>query len=342
MNDQERDSRRVTRSQAHTDDSTNGWLGLNLFGANARRVRSRSPSVVSNASSVPPPEVLLPPTPASDMADGTDLPAALAGLSFASRKPELPAFDRKNVEIWVRRVENAFIRSNVTSARDKFAYIEAKFGVDSDSNINRFLYGAATDANWESFVSYLKDRYGKSTRDKCAAVLDPVHRNGRLPSDMFSYILERMDNVTLHEIVKEKVLRELPNEIRLTIANAVKDLTPEETMKVADGYFTRDGHLLYKGNPSINAVSNAANQPPGQEDDADINAVRNGARPKRQPERSGTRDARSKSRPRNGSDYVHKNPEFCYYHDRYAQKARNCNPGCKWDKNPNAQGPRRA
>ena len=35
-------------------------------------------------------------------------------------RPELPPFDRHNVEFWIKRVENAFSRANVTLAPDKF------------------------------------------------------------------------------------------------------------------------------------------------------------------------------------------------------------------------------
>ena len=169
------DSKRVTRSQASVDASQAGWLGSwPSFGAAARRQRSRSPSVSrSNLSDVtPPPTRQQSPTRTSTMGDTEGITSALSGLSFSSRKPELPAFDKRNVAIWVRRVENAFIRSNVTLARDKFAFIEAKFGVDADPNINELLYGEATSENWDAFMTYLKTTYGRSVRNKTAAVLD--------------------------------------------------------------------------------------------------------------------------------------------------------------------------
>ena len=273
------------------------------------------------------------------MGDPETLTSALSGLSFSSRKPELPAFDKRNVAIWIRRVENAFIRSNVTAARDKFAFIEAKFGVDADPNINELLYGDATTENWEAFMAYLKETYGKSTRDKTAAILDPTPRGSRRLSQLLADVRERMGDVTLDQLLKERVLRELPTDIRQLLAKPAKDLNAKDTAALADEYFTREGQRAFK-NATVNSVQPASRpvqaDAPEIIDDASINAVRNGARPKQNaaPNRS---NARSKSRPRtNGAGYVHVNPELCYYHDRYAAKARNCNPGCKWAKSPNA------
>ena len=35
-------------------------------------------------------------------------------VTSLTRKPELPAFDKGNIEIWIRRVENAFIRARIS------------------------------------------------------------------------------------------------------------------------------------------------------------------------------------------------------------------------------------
>ena len=57
------------------------------------------------------------------------------------RKVDLPAMDKSNIEIWIRRVESAFTRAGISTAKDKFAQMESKFGVDSDPIINDYLYG---------------------------------------------------------------------------------------------------------------------------------------------------------------------------------------------------------
>ena len=90
------------------------------------------------------------------------LTEALQGVRVSSRKPELPAFDSKNIDVWLKRVDNAYRRSGVTDPKDKFAFIEPKFAVDSDPRINELLFGDGTAEEWEEFESYLRGRYGRT------------------------------------------------------------------------------------------------------------------------------------------------------------------------------------
>ena len=98
------------------------------------------------------------------MADQTvqALTAALQGMKVSSRKPDLPAFDSKNIDIWLKRVDNAYRRSGVTDPKDKFAFIEPKFAVDFDPRINEFLFGDGTADEWDAFEAYLRGRYGRT------------------------------------------------------------------------------------------------------------------------------------------------------------------------------------
>ena len=101
-------------------------------------------------------------------------------LSHSNKKPSLPAFDAKNVELWIRRVESAYVRSSINCPKKKFAYLEEKLGVDLDPKVNEFLFvNEPTEATWEEFKAYLAKNYGKTTRSKTSVILDGVKREGR-------------------------------------------------------------------------------------------------------------------------------------------------------------------
>ena len=89
----------------------------------------------------------------------TALQALTAATSISSKpkKPDLPAFDTRNIEIWLKRVDAAYTRAGVTAPKDKFAFLEAKIAVDTNPRINDFLFGDATDARWKEFVEFLKE-----------------------------------------------------------------------------------------------------------------------------------------------------------------------------------------
>ena len=202
------------------------------------------------------------------------LAAALQGMRVSSRKPDLPPFDPKNIDIWLKRVDNAYWRSGVTDAKDKFAFIEPKFTVDADPRINEFLFGEGTAEEWTEFEAYLRSRYGRTKAQRASIILDGVQRDGKLPSEMFAMIKERIGTITVDDIVKEMVLRELPMDVRRTIHDKVKDLDGAATVKLADGYFDKDGKPVHKTpSPAINVVDESPDPTTASNDSEDVNAV---------------------------------------------------------------------
>ena len=108
----------------------------------------------------------------------------------AGRKPDLPPFDAKRIEEWLRRVENAYTRASITSPQDKFAFLEGKISVELNPKINEFFNGPATADNWTALKDYLKKEYGRTRQQQAATLLDGVRREGRRPSQLFAQIKE--------------------------------------------------------------------------------------------------------------------------------------------------------
>ena len=221
------------------------------------------------------------------------------------RRPTLPVFDPLNIDNWIRRVESAFSRLNITDAKIKFANIDEKIDVNSDPNINRFMNGPSTSATWNELIKYLKKKHGRTTKQMAASVIEGSERDGRTPSQMWSLMLDKAGTVTLDDVLKEQMMRRLPKEVRGHLQDKIKGKTGQEVADLADAYFDTEGNLLEKSSASgINAVrpssmkpstsrstsrtTRSPNRPPNQpseatafttafdEDDesADVNAVR--------------------------------------------------------------------
>ena len=255
------------------------------------------------------------------MADGDStlatLSTALSGLQVSSRKPELPPFDKTSIEKWIRRVESAYIRSGITLAREKFAFIESKFPVDEDPAVDEYLFGEPTDANWEAFTAYLRQRYGKTKRQKVSAILDPIKMDGRTPSQYFAKLRQGYDDITLDDIVKEICVRQLPVDLQQTICKDTEKLSAKEMMAFADKYYNPDGSRIHKKPAAVNAIrqptnpthsSSAFSQPFSNNDDnndddnVDVNAIRGRSNFRPQQGGGGYGGARSKSRGRFGNN----------------------------------------
>ena len=257
------------------------------------------------------------------------LSTALTGLSVSSRKPDLPPFDKNAIEKWIRRVESAYIRSGISSPAEKFAFIESKFPVDEDPAVDEFLFGPATNENWEAFCSYLRRRYGKTKRQKTAALLEPIQMDGRTPSQYYAKLCQNFDDITLDDIVKEVCIRQLPVDLQQTVCKDIENLGAKDMMEFADKFYNPDGSRLHKKPPSVNAVR-ISNPPsaaasasaatayhanysqPFQDNDDDndeVNAIR-GRQNSSRGNQNGFSNSRSKSRSRfgnNNSEYNNNN-----------------------------------
>ena len=282
------------------------------------------------------------------MADAINaLTTALAGMRFSDKKPELPAFDKKNIDLWIKRVEAAFTRAGTTT-EDKFAHLESKLSVDEDPRINEFLFGAANEQRWAEFCAYLRRRHGLSSQQRATIVLNNFKREGRKPSDMFSVIKERVGDVTVDDLLKEMVVRELPPEVQRSIWEKTQTLDGIATAELADTYFNHEGQTIHKAPAtSVNAidpVDEPLEHPQSDDEQTDVNAL--GARARQDfngtKNRQQRRQTSSVPKPR----YKPKTVEngICWYHAKFGKEAQRCLKGCQHydaDKDPKGQGPRR-
>ena len=267
------------------------------------------------------------------------------------KRPELPEFDPSNIDIWVKRIESAYIRSNITKPADKFAFLEPKFPVDKDPKINQFLYGDSTEQNWQAFLTYLKERYGKSTRQQTKLFMRGFQRDGRTPTDMMIHMKEETKKVTLDSLYKEMLFSSLPADIQRAMADKVETLDADATAKLADSYFDKDGKVLVPST-TINSVEPSLEDVDEEIQDAEVNAI-----PRRQQSsfrprgksahfRQGSGRGHPSSQPSNASSTppasasssFSKPPgksalkKICRFHLKFKENAYSCEQGCvHWD-----------
>ena len=305
------------------------------------------------------------------------LSTALSGLQVSSRKPDLPAFDKSAIEIWLRRVESAYIRAGISRAVEKFALVESKFAVNEDPAVDKFLFGEPTDDNWKLFCEYLKKRYGKTKRQRVAAILEPISLDGRTPVQYLAKLEQNIEGVTVDDIKKEICLRQLPTDIQQTICKATEGMSANDMMQYAESFYNPDGTRLHKKQPTVNAVKVNNNNDStsftapfvDETDETDVNAIRgrgNFGKGRQQGggynnNNSNYNNSRSKSRGRpfgnnnNGGGGYNNNsarnnnnapnsqqhdPTLCFYHNTFGNKAKKCDIGCAKARSGNGQSPR--
>ena len=274
--------------------------------------------------------------------------AAARDPDIIKRKPEIPPFDKNHIEIWIRRMENSYIRAGIISVKEKFAFLETKFSVDMDPKINEFLYGDSTEDNWTSFLAYLRKEFGPTKQQRASIIIDGLKREGRRPSQYAAALEEKTKNITLDDVNKEMLLREMPVDVRRMLQERIEKLTFKDAAAIADSYFDQEGRPRHSATPSVNCVSEK------QEDETEetdgINAVN--FRPRHRPQGSnqnqghrpqqqqqGRPQNRGHQQRQNRGDQHNKKPAFeyspmkpgdtlCCYHDRWGDEARKCEVTC--------------
>ena len=289
-------------------------------------------------------------------------------VSALTRKPELPAFDKENIEIWIRRIENAFTRSAITNVKDKFAFLESKVGTNADPKITEFMCAdPLTDATWTNFLAYLRKRYGRTKRQQVQSLISGTEFDGLHPSAVCAIMKEKAGSVTIDDIIKEQLYRRLPVELQRQLAQEADSMTATELSELADSYYDKDGRPLHAAaaSTSVNAigggVTNASFNPNAsstssstnnvytsafETNESDINVIRARQGQKQsfnnsnrsQGSRStgnGNANARSFNNNNNNDRFSAKDSPkikpngLCFFHDKFGEAAKNCSNGCK-------------
>ena len=287
----------------------------------------------------------------------------------ARKKPEIPALDLKNVLYWIKRLEKAYERADVTLAKDKFAFLENVFDVAMNPNINKFLYGNNTDQDWVDFIQYLKDEYGPTKRQKAKKLICEIPRSGLKPSQFLTQLEEDTTDVTVDDIRKEHLLKTLPPRIREYMGREMETRSARELAQMADTFFDRQGNLIEKSLATVNNInsqpcssSNSSFTPAfGDNSSDDINAIHRGQFKgrshfnrsrsrsrfngfKRNSSPAGSSNSSSSSKPHSPARGSAQGQQtlidgICWYHHTHGVEAQKCATGCKHaNANKNNQG----
>ena len=256
--------------------------------------------------------------------------ASLPGATPAPqrKKPELPPFDAKHINRWINRLNAAYQRAGVVQSKDKFAFLESTFEVAANPKINQFLYGTNTDEDWKKFLTFLKEEFGRTKREKAALLITEFPRQGLKPTQYIAQMEEDTEGVSLDDIKKEHLLKSLPPRIRELLGKEVENWTANEVATKADAYFDKHGNLLEKTH-EVNVIQSSIPSESCQthqlDEEGEINQVYrppnrgSSNRPGRSNLRPTTnRPARSASRPAKLIDGL------CRSHHKFGDEAYTC------------------
>ena len=290
-------------------------------------------------------------------------------VTALTRKPELPAFDKSNIDIWIRRVENAFIRAGINRVKDRFAFLESKIGIDTDPKVTEYLFVQDPDeSTWDDFINHLRKRYGRTRRQQVQSVITGTDFDGLQPSAVCALMKEKAGKITVDDIIKEHIYRRLPVELQRQLAQEHETMTSTQLSELADSFYDKDGKPLHSSTTtSVNSigggVSNASSTPThppngssrpstssssssftaafSNDDSNDVNAVRQRQQQKQRFNNNNNNNNNNNARQNNTGSRSNNNDRYppksapiganglCHFHDKFGEEAFKCVSGCK-------------
>ena len=181
--------------------------------------------------------------------------------------------------------------------------------------------------------------------------MDGFKRDSRRPSQYAALLDEKTKEITLDDIKKEMLVREMPPEIQRMLQERIENLSFTDAARAADAYFDQDGKPRQASRPTtINAVHETTSNPtfPNLDDAEEVNAInrrfsnqRHGSNPnnnqrggrttmqwRRQPRSFSNQTTTARPQPQQKPATKSSNPILCYYHNLHGNRARQCEVSC--------------
>ena len=258
----------------------------------------------------------------------------------AVQRIELPAFNGTNIRLWWRQVELRLGLGTFKSEKTKFKAVAGSLPHDIATNVQEMIF----DPPELNPFSALRDRvfevYEPSDTEQINRLLEGCQLGDKKPSillaEMRVLAKGRVTNDTLSELFK----RRLPEPVQLVLAaGCVTD--PDKMAQAADAT------VQYVRLPTVAAVTTAGATSAPSSEAPDHNSLlgqisaltkavntlvnENRQHRSRSRTRNDSENDRSRSRKRSATP---RNPRYCWYHNRWAEKAKKCVGSCQWPKTP--------
>lgn len=255
----------------------------------------------------------------------------------AAQVIRLPPFWKDNPVLWFAQAEAAFVIHRITSDESKFRYII----LNADQSVLPFVADLITTPPERDRYQTLKDRICSTLGETSTTKIRKLLGSHELGDQKPSIFLQRLRNLApgqvTDEILKSIFLEQLPENVRAILAvSEVQDLT--RLAAAADKVI----EVTKPASTTIQAIT-------GGQADTDNNKVlqeiaelrkqvkklsvgdryRRRSRSRGRPESRGRPSNRGRSHHRQDSE---DNAEYCYYHNRFGDKAFKCTQPCTFNK----------
>lgn len=247
-----------------------------------------------------------------------------------------PPFWKANAELWFYQLESQFITAGIVSEETKFHSVVAAVDTEILTYVSDLVRNPPAKDKYTKLKERIVKQFSQSETARIRSLLQDLQLGDRKPSQL----LREMRDLASGQLTDEKMLAQLWKQ-RLPIACqqilSVSTCALEELSAIADKITEVPGMSAVvsevRNNPSCscNDMQKQVSELRESVERLSRNVVRKNS--------FGNRRDRSHSRERRQrSPAAVERHQMCWYHYRFANKARNCNPPCSFKKTTDQQG----
>lgn len=264
----------------------------------------------------------LPPLPAADPFDEIDGPPLNAAGQAQARvntvQIKIPPFWKADPELWFLQIDAQFATANIRSDLSKYNQIVGKLDSDTLSRVSDIVKNPPANDKYLALKRRLTKSFTDSDSKKLKTLLNDLSLNDDKPSDLLRRMRDKSCNKVSDELLQELWVNRLPQQIQAILSCSTEPLAQQVIM--ADKIFETLDHGFIQ---TLSHPSDYATQICNLEDK--IDSLHKELMKSRSRTRSAHRN-RSSSRSNNRL-----NPNHCWYHQTFRDKASKCDPHKKMD-----------
>ena len=268
-----------------------------------------------------------------------------ATASVAAVSVKIPPFWPADPLVWFEQVEAQFSTRNITSERTRFDHVIAALSHEFATEIRDIILRPPQENVYSTLKDLLIKRTAASERKRLKLLFNSEELGDRKPTQLLRRMQQLIGDSAGpdpdNSLLRELFLQRLPGHVRMVLASSGDDVPLTTLADMAD-------KMMEVAHPSVSTITKPAPPPPTPSPlitASEVAQLRSELTELKQLiaslQLSSNRPSRSTFCPHSRSSSRASSPSpsstnLCWYHRRFADKAKKCTSPCSWQGNEQA------
>ncbi|XP_022825715.1 uncharacterized protein LOC111355852 [Spodoptera litura] len=261
-----------------------------------------------------------------------------------------PAFNADDPQLWFAQLEGQFVLSNITTDNTKFYYVLAQLESQHSAEVRDLIVNPPTTGKYEKLKNELIKRLSASQERKIKQLLMHEELGDRKPTQFLRHLHQLAGPTVPGDFIRSIWSSRLPANLQTIVAmqanssleevaelvDRINDIVPVTTQVAATGMpvtgQVAGSQPKTEQGSAIEALTQTVSELTRKVETMSMQLNQKSSR-SRSRSRYSFNQFRQRSRSRS------QNNQYCFYHNRFGDKARRCTHPCAYQKKPlNYQG----